>query len=161
MPSKCWPSWVNTCIAIAAFVVAGVLVVGVVRRAGQCGDEVGVKVYILAENELKVGHWGVFVDDRDAHLAAREVMVHGWDETGAEVRVLVSSVDNITVEYHTDGKDFVTIKLIGYVANGVAEGAVILVPTDDNHGYYERVRREVHAMHSAYANCPRCNPGKK
>ncbi|GEM_PF-7046801 len=160
---KSWPSWVTAGIAIVAIVVAAVLVVGVVRYAARCGDEVKAKIHGMAGNELWVFvRDPIFDDDEESrHPTAKEVMVHGETNADVEVQVRVPSADNVTVEYRTDGKDFATIRLAGWTGNGTADAAVFLIPGNDR-GRYEYVRREVHRLHvPSYENCPICNPGKQ
>lgn len=161
VPSKGWPSWVTTGIALVAIVVVVVLVVGGVRACMKHRAKIDAQIHSMGERELWVFRGsGVFVDLESRDSATKDVVVVGATNADVETRVRVSSVDNIAVEYRADGKDFATTRLIGWMPDGTAEGAVILVPANDK-GYYEEARREVHARHSSYENCPTCNPGKK
>lgn len=159
--SKGWPMWLVGIIVSAC--VAG-LGAGIAWSVDACNANIRERIarrQSLSENELGIYEGsGIFEREQYARPMAREVMVQGWNREGEEMKVLVPSIDNITVGYRVDGKNFPTIKLTGHVANGAAEGAVILVPANDT-SYYEEARREVHAKHASYENCPKCNPSKK
>ncbi len=138
------------------------------QRSNVCDErtENEARIRGMSENELWVFVCsGIFLQSAPQRLASKDVVLLGMTSASVEARVRVSSVDNVTVKYRTDGKDFPTIQLTGSIVRDFAgtpvsaDGAVVLVP-GNNLRYYESFGREVHNLHASYENCPTCNPGK-